>query len=303
MQDDPSIIEELTAYLDGELDAVSTQRVEQRLSTDAEYRAEMQALQKTWELFDELPVGEANASFTQTTMKMVVDEAVKNVHRKKRKWWIWPARAILVLAIPLVLAGLSYSLVRQIQSQPNRQLVNNLLLIENFDRYLKVDRNLEFLVQLEQQGIFADENQIYSQSSGGLSADLFVDAEPGVFPSRETIENRERRIDELDIEQKNALRRKYTEFLKLSETQKEQLRKFHDDLANHPQRAQLTRVMNKYYDWLKTLGFDRTGAFAGSASRTQTGRDWQHQKSSGPGSVRARRFHEVTNCPRRRVPF
>jgi hypothetical protein len=257
MQDDPAIIEELTAYLDGELDAAAAQRVEQRLNSDSDYRAEMQSLQKTWELFDQLPAGQANASFTQSTMEMMVDEAVKLVHKKKRKWWIWPARLVILTAIPLLLAGASFQLIRQIQQQPNRQLVNNLLLIENFDHYLKVDRNLDFLVQLDERGLFAEENEFYAQGSGVLSADLFVDAEPGIFPSRETIENREQRIDALDIEQKNVLRRKYTEFNKLSSAQTEQLQKFHEELANHPQRERLTRAMNKYYDWLKTLGLTK----------------------------------------------
>ncbi len=96
MQDDPAIFEELTAYLDGELDAAAAQRVEQRLNSDADYRAEMQSLQQTWELFDQIPAGQSNASFTQSTMEMVVDEAVKLVHKKKRKWWIWPEEPALI---------------------------------------------------------------------------------------------------------------------------------------------------------------------------------------------------------------
>ena len=76
MPSDPLLIEELTAYLDGELEATEVQRVEQRLSTDPEYRAEMQALQRTWDLFDRLPDGHASSNFTQSTMEIVVQDAV-----------------------------------------------------------------------------------------------------------------------------------------------------------------------------------------------------------------------------------
>ena len=124
----------------------------------------------------------------------------------------------------------------------------------SFDRYLKVDRNIDFLVQLDERGLFSDENEFYAKGSGELSTELFVESGPGMFPSRETIENHEKRIDSLDIEQKNVLRRKYAEFSKLSTTQIAQLQQFHDELANQPHRERLTQTMNKYYDWLKTLG-------------------------------------------------
>ena len=254
MKEDPAIIEELTAYLDGELDAESAQRVEQRLSSDEEYRAEMQKLQKTWELFDQLPAGQAKATFTQSTMELVVNDVVKQVHKGNSKWWSWPARLMILVALPLLLAGASYQVTRQIQQQPNRQLVNNLPLIENYDRYSKVDRNLDFLSRLDQLGLFAEEKKFYLREDGELPDDLFSDDEPGIFPSRETIESRQQHIDSLDIEQKNQLRRQYDQFITLPPEQVEQLQAFHEELASHPQRQQLAQVMNHYYDWLKTLG-------------------------------------------------
>ena len=144
MQDDLAIHEELTAYLDGELDAADAQRVEQRLGTDPEYRAELQALQKTWDLFDAFPAGEANASFTQTTMEMIVGDAIKQVRTKNRKWWAWPLRLCVFVTVPLLLFGLGYGVTRYVQLEPERQLVGNLSLIENIDFYNKVDRDIEF---------------------------------------------------------------------------------------------------------------------------------------------------------------
>ena len=78
---DLSSLDELTAYLDGELDETQTQEVEDRLGRDSEYLAEMQFLQKTWDLLDTLPVHEPSGSFTKTTMELIVGDAVQ--YRKK----------------------------------------------------------------------------------------------------------------------------------------------------------------------------------------------------------------------------
>ena len=45
-ENDFSVTEELTAYLDGELDPEKIQEVEMRLGKDPAYLAEMQSLQK-----------------------------------------------------------------------------------------------------------------------------------------------------------------------------------------------------------------------------------------------------------------
>ena len=49
-----AVMQELVAYLDGELDAETSTRVEQRLTEDDDYRTQLQQLQRTWDLLDEL---------------------------------------------------------------------------------------------------------------------------------------------------------------------------------------------------------------------------------------------------------
>ena len=142
MQNDSAIIEELTAYLDGELDVSDVQRVEHRIGTDPTYRAEMQALQRTWDIFDNLPTGEASPSFTQTTMEMVVGDAIDQVRAKGRKWWLWPIRICILMGLPLLLFGLGFGVTRYVQMEPNRQLLNNVSIIENIDRYRRSSTTL-----------------------------------------------------------------------------------------------------------------------------------------------------------------
>ena len=91
------MIEELSAYLDGELDEASVQRVEKRLADDAGYLAEMQSLQQTWDMLDQIPVTEPNRSFTKTTMEMVVGQARQE--SKRQFSWFWPARIMAGLLL------------------------------------------------------------------------------------------------------------------------------------------------------------------------------------------------------------
>lgn len=62
---------ELIAYLDGELDEESTERVEQWLSRDAHARHEANLLTRTWELLDALPKNSTSADFTVKTLASV----------------------------------------------------------------------------------------------------------------------------------------------------------------------------------------------------------------------------------------
>jgi hypothetical protein len=258
MNIDESTIEELTAYLDGELEASDVQRVELRLSSDPAYLAEMQALQKTWDLFDRLPTGQPDPGFVRTTMELVVKEVTNDVQKLSRKnlakWWRWPLRIGLFLSLPLALLAVSFAVTWTVRTKPHRQLVNDLLVIENLDRYQKIDQSVFFLSLLDEHGLFAEDPTYDATLAGELPVDLVVYNQPGVFAPRETIAQRQRRIESLDIEQRNDLRRSYEDYLKLSESAQQALREFHNELSSHPNHERLSRVLNAYYDWLKTLG-------------------------------------------------
>ncbi len=200
---DPSTLEELTAYLDGELDPVAIQRVEQRLDKDPEYLAEMQGLQRTWELLDGLPAVDASASFTRTTMEMVVNDAVKQIKKRRGKWWLFPVRLAVFVGLPLILLALSYGLTIYNLDRPNRELIRQLPLIENYDQYNKVDANLDFLTALARFGYFADDEAIYANPQ--LSPDIFgEDTSPAVTADPESDADRKQRIESLDSDQKNV---------------------------------------------------------------------------------------------------
>ena len=82
---DPAIQEQLVAYLDGELDADASRRVEEWLANDPRVRAALQRLDRTWELLDELETPLVRDGFTQTTLEMVAVAAAKDVERLGRR--------------------------------------------------------------------------------------------------------------------------------------------------------------------------------------------------------------------------
>jgi anti-sigma factor RsiW len=163
MSDKPSkaeidaVHEELVAYLDGELGTQEVQRVERRLADDAEYRARLNALQRAWDLLDNLPRASVDESFTQSTVKLVAVSAEEEARKTKSHSRIWRGLAWVVGTAGAVAAAWGgYVWVTGQLSQPNEQLVQDLPIIENVDLYRHA-QSIEFLRDLDREGLFAQE--------------------------------------------------------------------------------------------------------------------------------------------------
>jgi anti-sigma factor RsiW len=68
----PDDADDLTAYLDGELDPGAAESMATRLTLDPKLRAEADALQRAWDILDVLPRPQPSASFTTRTMTQAV---------------------------------------------------------------------------------------------------------------------------------------------------------------------------------------------------------------------------------------
>src|SRR4051794_26053888 len=73
----------LVAYLDGELAGEAKRAVETRINLDPTWRDEAEALKRTWDLLDYLPVPEPSPSFTQRTLSKL--EPIRTSVRKKKR--------------------------------------------------------------------------------------------------------------------------------------------------------------------------------------------------------------------------
>jgi anti-sigma factor RsiW len=151
------VYEQLVSYLDGELDAESSREVERRLAEDENYRRELQKLENAWDMLDELPSSEVSEGFTQTTVEMVALSAAQDIEQaksqiKKRGRLVWALAGCSVL----VAAGVGYAVMASLLAQPNRQLVDDLPVIENVELYRVAD-SVEFLRDLTEADLFGDE--------------------------------------------------------------------------------------------------------------------------------------------------
>lgn len=247
------INEQLTAYLDGELSGQELAEVEQRLQDDPGYLAQMQQLQQSWDLLDVLPPAQGYDSFVKTTLEMAVQDSDRDSKKKS-----WMGRALLwKLAMFVLLPGAvfasGYAVTHQQITAPYRHLIRDLPLIENHDRYSKMNFEIDFLKQLNKASLFTREFALsFPMDPSELMPDLDEKREESL--STETIKDRRLRLEDMQPEQIEALKRSQEKFEQLSEDRKRATAEFHQQLLSQANKNQLARTMVAYYDWLKLLG-------------------------------------------------
>jgi len=225
---------ELVAYLDGELDHASAQRVERRLSEDPEFRRRLQQLQRAWDLLDQLPRVEASENFASTTVEMVALRAATDSDHsvgrwRRRRFVAWSLRAMGLAAAIVV----GYLVVQVRQQAPERRFLRDLPVIENVDLYLNAD-DIEFVRQLQRESLF--EQELPDATSLG--------------PSRQAPRDP---LAHLSPQELDELRRKRDAFELLSPDKQQWLRDLHHELDADPKSAELRETLQHYSAWSRTL--------------------------------------------------
>ncbi len=247
------INEQLTAYLDGELSGQELSEVEERLQHDSSYLAQMQKLQQSWDMLDVLPPSQGYDGFVKTTMELVVQDSDRDLKKKS-----WMGKGLLTkltmfLMLPGAVFASGYAVTHQQITAPYRQLIRDLPLIENHDRYSKMKFEIDFLTRLNKESLFTREVALsFPMDSSELMPDMDEKREESL--SMETIKDRRLRLEKMQPEQIEALKRSQEKFEQLPEDRKRATAKFHQQLLNQENRNQLARTMVAYYDWLKSLG-------------------------------------------------
>ncbi len=147
--------DDLVAYLDGELPDGQAQAIDQVLARSEVARHEVEALARTWEMLDALPIPKASAEFTERTMTTLrVAEVPYNITDQP---WFGYVKKGSVLAVWLAALGLSgwigFAITTQAIPNPNDQLLDDLPVLQNLDDYQEVE-SIEFLEQLKKSGLF-----------------------------------------------------------------------------------------------------------------------------------------------------
>ncbi len=158
--------EKLVAYLDGELDEVETQNVEESLADDPQARVRVEELISTWDFLDYLPHVEATDDFTDRTLTtiQVAEAESSSTTRARRKRPTFKR----VLTFSGWLAGatsaalFSFLLTNQWLPTEHDKLVEELPLIENLHLYTKVE-SVEYLKSLQASGLFDEQTDEQSE--------------------------------------------------------------------------------------------------------------------------------------------
>jgi anti-sigma factor RsiW len=158
--------EQLIAYLDGELAQTDAQSVEKRLHTDPRFRAEADAMRRTWNLLDFLPQPEPSANFTNRTVDRL--SALKPAPAgSKDRWRTWlPPVAWVAGLLLAVLVGYAASgrLVPQVNPSSadlppdaEQRLIRDLRVIEQLGVFQNVD-DIHLLNELDRPELFGDDH-------------------------------------------------------------------------------------------------------------------------------------------------
>jgi len=207
-------------------------------------------------MLDSLPLVQPNSHFVQTTVEMAIAG-----HKPKSSTAGNIVKGLLLLLIPAAAFGLSYFLKRESIEQPERELVADLPLFENYDRYkIVVSKNsaqdgISLLKSIYSKGLFREVDDLFPVDSQEEPPNDFNSATQPPDPQR--IKDRNDRLSRMTDQERAELFDKKAKFESLDPNQQTAIREFHDLLAKEPERGKLVEVMASYYDWLKIIGSSR----------------------------------------------
>jgi anti-sigma factor RsiW len=155
----------LTAYLDGELDRKTARDLEAKINLDPEARKEVEALKKAWGMLDYLPKAQSPAGFTHRTMERLSLEKIGqatqtgNMARQRSSFWLrtagWAAAILVAVGV-----GLGAGQFLRPKSEPvvesDEPLIRHLRVLEKWRQYEHVE-DIGFLRALDHPDLFGDE--------------------------------------------------------------------------------------------------------------------------------------------------
>ena len=247
---------ELVAYLDGELTTDERAEIEGRLASDKEYRGELAELQRTWDLLDALPPVVASESFTQSTIEMVALKAsAPTSPRAAPIRWLRFIAVVVLMLVPIAAFYFGYWNTQKDLNANNRQTLDDIPIYENLELYRSVNAELdvegamkflELLVETETVFFDFDESDVEEADSEQDSSVQLVSSVKSSGPiSDEKMQDllyRQRQFENLESGDGGP-------------SQAESLRKFHQQITNHPNSDSLFTSLRKFREWLRNKGY------------------------------------------------
>ena len=150
----------LVAYLDGELNEGESRAIATKLSLSPTARREVESLEKTWELLEQLPRLKASEDFSERTLTEVrrLDEAGGRLENAFFTTGARLLRSALWVGASALAFVLGFVLTQWLWPNPTARLVRDLSVAEHLDEYREVG-DFEFLKRLANTPEFsADRN-------------------------------------------------------------------------------------------------------------------------------------------------
>lgn len=152
--DDALLDEQLSAYLDGELDPATSREIEQRLARDEQARSHLQALEQAWSLLDQLPQAELTEAFTHGTVELITVRENEAANAGRSRWTGRRGAMFAGAAAGVALAALlGFGATRRWLGRHDERLLRDLPVIEQLDAYRQLD-DVEFLRELRRAELF-----------------------------------------------------------------------------------------------------------------------------------------------------
>ena len=181
-------------------------------------------------------------------MELIVGDAVSTA-KNRRKRTLFFGRVAVMALLPVVFFATAYGVARRMQSDPDRRLIENLSVIENFKKYEAVDCNLEFLESIRNVDFFQKPTVIVEN---GSKIDVaYEDDSAGSIPIDPI--QRAGYVKGLDVEKKITLKEKFKNFEDKTDADRKRLTDFDLELQARGNRQQLRSTLNGFYEWLTEL--------------------------------------------------
>lgn len=243
-------LEDIVAYLDGELSGESFALVERRLASDETFRQELQSVERAWMALDDLPMTTVDDRFSRTTMSLVIEAATEDLRARTRAIPILRRRRWLAsAAAAAVAAALGFLVFRLAWHDPNHMLVADLPVIDNVDIYSQLKSSqfneIEFLRLLE--------NEVGGQLEELVGDKPELDEREQHFADVSSPTDGEEWLVSLDEEERTNLRAKFNRFRELPTLEQNRMREFHRELVDSDDARRLERTMLAYQQWLGAL--------------------------------------------------
>jgi hypothetical protein len=243
-KDDSERLEQIVAYLDGELSAEESAQVEQQLSRDESYRQELQSMERIWATLDDLPPATVGDQFSKTTMELVVEDARREIEQRTLALPVLRRRRRFTSAMMFATCALLGFLVfRIVWHNPNRSLIADLPVIKYVDLYTQFEDPTFLKALHEELG-----DPPWAPETDSLS----LQSQQKQFQLVSSLDTRRNWLEQQSPEEKVSLRAKFNRFQELSEAEQQHLRDLHAQVLELGDERLIATLLH-YHQWLRSI--------------------------------------------------